>query len=193
MFGPWKVVRLKKLSLIPLLLLVACAHAQPSPVVTNLKQVRPNVWRMGQPETQAQWAQLAKQFSGRQATVIKLNFASEGSDEYGRLAGFRVLEYPIEPRTDTLDPISTVLLKPDTEQMRNIEDEIRNIPKHDDGRVWLIHCVHGEDRTGLVVGMVRVLVDGWTKERAFQEMRDNGFHLVFIGLDRWWNDFNSPK
>ena len=39
----------------------------------------------------------------------------------------------------------------------------------------LIHCKHGLDRTGLVSAMYRIVVQGWTKQAAVDEMQRGGF------------------
>lgn len=39
----------------------------------------------------------------------------------------------------------------------------------------LMHCKHGSDRTGLVAAMYRVVVQGWSKEDALDEMTEGGF------------------
>lgn len=36
----------------------------------------------------------------------------------------------------------------------------------------LMHCKHGSDRTGLVAAMYRVVVQGWSKEDALNEMTE---------------------
>lgn len=38
-----------------------------------------------------------------------------------------------------------------------------------------VHCQHGADRTGCMIGIYRVQVQGWTFARAWQEMRQYGF------------------
>ena len=38
-----------------------------------------------------------------------------------------------------------------------------------------LHCQHGADRTGTMVAIYRVVVNGWTKEAAVQEMTQGGF------------------
>ena len=43
-----------------------------------------------------------------------------------------------------------------------------------DGPV-LMHCKHGSDRTGLMAAMYRVVVQGWSKEDALNEMTLGGF------------------
>jgi protein tyrosine phosphatase (PTP) superfamily phosphohydrolase (DUF442 family) len=43
-------------------------------------------------------------------------------------------------------------------------------------RPLLIHCQHGADRTGALVALYRVVVQGWTKEKAVEEMNRGGYH-----------------
>ena len=49
--------------------------------------------------------------------------------------------------------------------------------KSHNGGVY-VHCYHGVDRTGFMVACYRIVVCGWTVERAYKEMLENGFH--------WW-------
>lgn len=39
----------------------------------------------------------------------------------------------------------------------------------------LMHCKHGSDRTGLMAAMYRVVIQGWSKEDALNEMTLGGF------------------
>ena len=41
----------------------------------------------------------------------------------------------------------------------------------------LIHCVHGADRTGVVVAMYRIIFEGWTKKDAIDEMKNGNYHF----------------
>lgn len=56
-----------------------------------------------------------------------------------------------------------------------------------------IHCKHGRDRTGLVVGLHRVLNEGWTPDEAYAEMRRFGFRPIFIGLSQYFEDATSSE
>lgn len=51
----------------------------------------------------------------------------------------------------------------------------------------LVHCQHGADRTGAMVAIYRVAVQGWTKEEAIREMTEGGFgfHEVWTNLPDW--------
>jgi tyrosine-protein phosphatase SIW14 len=48
----------------------------------------------------------------------------------------------------------------------------------------LVHCKQGVDRTGLVVALYRVKVQGWSKEKADEEMLHQGFHMPWCWLLR---------
>ncbi len=51
----------------------------------------------------------------------------------------------------------------------------------------LVHCQHGADRTGTLVAIYRVVVQGWTKRAAIDEMTGGGFgfHTVWKNLPPW--------
>jgi tyrosine-protein phosphatase SIW14 len=40
-----------------------------------------------------------------------------------------------------------------------------------------VHCFHGVDRTGLMCAMYRIVLQGWDKASAINEMKRNGFHF----------------
>jgi tyrosine-protein phosphatase SIW14 len=46
----------------------------------------------------------------------------------------------------------------------------------------LVHCLHGQDRTGLIVALHRVRSEGWPKWRAWEEMVDHGYHRVLLRM-----------
>jgi protein tyrosine phosphatase (PTP) superfamily phosphohydrolase (DUF442 family) len=47
----------------------------------------------------------------------------------------------------------------------------------------LIHCAEGMDRTGMVIGIHRVLNQSWRRSDAFEEMLEHGFHRKFTALE----------
>ena len=51
-----------------------------------------------------------------------------------------------------------------------------------------IHCMHGEDRTGLIMGLYRVKVQSWPASKAYQEMLDLGFHSILFPLDDYFRE-----
>lgn len=56
----------------------------------------------------------------------------------------------------------------------------------------LIHCYHGSDRTGTMIAMSRILLEGWTTKEALQEMKHGGygFHPIWINIDRLFHPQN---
>lgn len=55
-----------------------------------------------------------------------------------------------------------------------------------DNRPIYIHCLHGQDRTGLMIGIYRVEVEGWSKEKAHEEMMEHGFHPELVPLEAYF-------
>lgn len=45
-----------------------------------------------------------------------------------------------------------------------------------------VHCQYGSDRTGMMVAAYRVVEQGWTRERATEELPRFGFHEVWDGI-----------
>ena len=60
--------------------------------------------------------------------------------------------------------------------------EILTLIKNSDKPV-LIHCWHGSDRTGVVVAMYRIVFEGFSKEEAIKELREEkyGHHENIYG------------
>ena len=47
----------------------------------------------------------------------------------------------------------------------------------------LVHCAQGSDRTGMMVAIYRIVVQGWSKDDALKEMIDGGY-----GFHSFWQD-----
>ena len=47
----------------------------------------------------------------------------------------------------------------------------------------LIHCMHGSDRTGIVIAMYRIIFNGYTKKEAIEELKNKkyGYHEKIYG------------
>jgi tyrosine-protein phosphatase SIW14 len=74
-------------------------------------------------------------------------------------------------------PIPTVLPVDKKDILRVV-----NLMNRQDLQPILVHCRHGEDRTGLAVGLYRVLKQSVAPEQAYQEMITHGFHPVMVFL-----------
>lgn len=53
----------------------------------------------------------------------------------------------------------------------------------------LVHCYHGEDRTGLTIGLYRILYQNWSATDAEAEMRRYGYNRIWRNIPR----FYKPK
>lgn len=162
---------MKKLASVLLLALAGCST--PGYVdhgVPNLRTISPGEYRGGQPLDSNAWVYI---FSLGVSNVVKLNLESEGSDAPARALGMTVNYYPI-------DTLHQTVLKPSAVLVSNAVAVIRP--------GTYVHCEHGEDRTGLIVGCKRVWVDQWRKEAAREEMLKDGFHKELHGLNDFWED-----
>jgi len=175
-----------------LLAQLGCSTTSYNHGVPNLHQVRPNAWRSGQPMTAEAWKYLA---SLGVKYDLKLDFDDEGSDDLAAAQGITVFYLPIEPSTQAglVDSVVDVFAVPDPAKIAQIRALLAKIGEDrlGDGG-WIIHCKNGHDRTGLAVGMLRMVADGWDKHHAFSEMLDMGYHPELIGLDRAFHDFTLP-
>ena len=48
-----------------------------------------------------------------------------------------------------------------------------------------IHCLHGKDRTGLMMAIYRITSEGWSFEDAYREMKAYGFRHIRIRPFKW--------
>jgi tyrosine-protein phosphatase SIW14 len=49
-----------------------------------------------------------------------------------------------------------------------------------------VHCEHGKDRTGLVIALERVVLEGWSPEQAHDEMLAHGHSRFLVKLDAYF-------
>jgi protein tyrosine phosphatase (PTP) superfamily phosphohydrolase (DUF442 family) len=59
----------------------------------------------------------------------------------------------------------------------------------------LVHCQHGADRTGAMIAVYRITVQGWSKAEAIREMTEGGygFHQTWSNLPRWIQRLNIDR
>lgn len=140
-----------------------------STTIPRLQEVKPGLWRSGQPTTAQEWAFL---WNIGISNVVKLNEGSEYSDQGAVNAGMKLRYFPIDVYEQMLPP------GPSDQKMADIVAAMRQPGT-------LTHCEFGRDRTSLAVGMLR-LADGWTKDAAWQEMTNHGYHPALRGLTATW-------
>jgi len=83
--------------------------------------------------------------------------------------------------------ISTGVLQPDEAKIKTVMAMVED-PKY---QPVYVHCRTGCDRTGVIAGLYRVCNQGWTKDKAYKEMRSHHFRPVFYGIRRSFDDFLS--
>ncbi|MCP2229559.1 protein tyrosine/serine phosphatase [Pseudomonas silensiensis] len=120
----------------------------------NLYQMTPTLYRSALPDSGA--VPLLKKLNV--ATVI--NFLPESDSIWLSTPGIAQVQLPY--RTNHVDDADVL------KALRAIQTAESHGPV-------LMHCKHGSDRTGLMAAMYRVVVQGWSKEDALNEMTQGGF------------------
>ena len=128
--------------------------AQPVGNQFNLHQMTPTLYRSALPDSSA--VPLLETL--KIGTVI--NFLPESDANWLKSTGIRQVQLPY--RTNHVDDTDVLTA------LRTIQEAEAKGPV-------LMHCKHGSDRTGLMAAMYRVVVQGWSKEDALNEMTLGGF------------------
>ena len=103
-------------------------------------------------------------------TIINLTSDDASADEQA-MAGKAGLTYFQIPMTTHAVPTSAQLA-----QFMKIVNDPANQPVY-------VHCVGGRHRTGVMTAAYRITHDGWTADRAFQEMKQYKFGADFLHAD----------
>lgn len=135
------------------------------------------MYRGAQPATAEDWTQLENLGIGN---IIKLNEIAEA------------LDVPIGRCIVHCEPISL------TQQLLPIPVDIsRTVTLAQQlfaqGIAFFWHCEHGQDRTGLLGAILRVLLDDWSTDAAEHEMLAYGFHHELLGLWLSWEKFKYER
>lgn len=141
--------------------------------VPNFAEVQTGIYRGGQPNEQG-WQFLR---SLGVTNVVKLN--REVADTPAE--GMKVHCIPLPPAT-----ICEVFQKPCSNDVR------RAVLAMKLGGTY-VHCRHGRDRTGLVVGCYRMWINGWSQSAAAHEMGAMGYRWSIPGLAAYWKSVTPIK
>jgi protein tyrosine phosphatase (PTP) superfamily phosphohydrolase (DUF442 family) len=139
------------------------------PGLTSVGRVAPGIFRGAQPEPEG-YATL-KAMGVR--TVVNLR-THHGEREAVEAAGMRYVEIPM-----------SFLKKADPTIVRkalSVMTDPANQPV-------FVHCSVGTDRTGVVVAVYRMEVDGWSKAEAEAEMEAYGFDWIWFRLKKTVTDW----
>jgi tyrosine-protein phosphatase SIW14 len=66
-----------------------------------------------------------------------------------------------------------------------IIDEFFDLIHEEQNRPIYLHCLHGADRTGLMVAMYRITHQDWDFAKAYADMKAHGFHRFRIRNFKW--------
>lgn len=137
------------------------------PGVSNLYRVSDNVYRSQQPTPEG-LGLLHARLGIR--TVINLRMFHDDA-ELATPPGLRLLRVPVN--TWQIEDIDVVRV-------------LRILRRRENGP-FLIHCLHGADRTGVMSAMYRIVEQGWTREQALRELQEGGygFHPVWFNIVRY--------
>lgn len=144
---------------------------EPVPI-TAFHQVNASIYRGGRPD-EAGIAALAKM---KIKTILNLENDPQAVAEEIRIAnlyGIKVISTPMSGFWYPRD--------------RQVQRSLRAMEDPANQPVF-VHCQHGEDRTGLIVGLYRVFYQKWAPEAAWNEMEDLGFHRILFLLQEYFEN-----
>jgi protein-tyrosine phosphatase len=142
--------------------------------VCNLYQVSPNLYRSAQPTAGG----MVNLKANKIKTVVSLRSFHSDRDEIGNTG----LKY---------EHIYMKAWHPEEEDII----KFLQIVTDKDKIPVLVHCQHGSDRTGTMCALYRIIVQGWPKTKAIDEMRCGGFgfHKIWDDLATWINSLNLEE
>ncbi len=133
--------------------------------VDNFQVVSKALWRGAAPSEKGMH-ELAR---GGVKTVVDLRMSRGASAKESALAGRLGINYvhlPMGYLTPSVEKVN---------QFLRIVMNPQNQPVY-------VHCAQGADRTGTLVGIYRMLVQGWSFDRVYEEMRGHHFKPWLLGL-----------
>ena len=141
--------------------------------IQKFLQVTPDIYRGGRP-TDADLKSIESQYKIHSVVDLEDDTKVVDSEQTGADAiGLSFLPTPMNPYS-----------KPTDNEINGVLAELQNTSNFP----LFIHCHYGEDRTGLLIGLYRVEVQGWAADKAYQEMLANGFHPALKGLDAYFRN-----
>lgn len=145
----------------------------------NFHEVHPYLFRSGEP-TETGFQKLP---SYGIKTVIDLrapNQRTKDESDWAKKLGIKYINLPMSAEPPTPKQVQTML------------DEVKAAKSDKKNGAVLLHCAHGSDRTGCLVGIWRVTQDGWTYPEAYKEMRHYWFTPKFTKLSGTVEKYATP-
>lgn len=139
--------------------------------VPRFREVSKNIYRSGRPNKEGlEW--LKEEYNLK--TIINL----EDKDYYVEREKKWAEELSIEYNSIPMSASKT----PKDKDVNKALELLADTQKHP----IIVHCYHGQDRTGLIIGLHRVESEGWDSETAYEEMKDLGFRTWLYKLDNYY-------
>lgn len=135
----------------------------------NFHEVHPFLYRSGEPTV----AGMQKLKDMGVHTVIDLRAPSERAFDEEKVAKDLGLKYIMLTMTSA---------PPTEKQVDTLLDTIKDAQKDPSKGSVLVHCAHGSDRTGCMVGIWRVTQEDWGYDETYKEMRKYWFTPKFTRL-----------
>ncbi len=159
------VTLLATLLLLPSLVAAAgkreTAHGRAGATIKNFGKVNDHLYRGGQPEGD-DYRQL---HALGVKTIVDLRSDNEpGAQTAAEKAGLRYINLPLAPKGYPEADAAQRFLA--------IVNDRANGP-------FYVHCAGGRHRTGVMLAVYRMEVDGWDIERSYKEMKDYDFYTRF--------------
>ena len=144
--------------------------------IVNFKQVDPGIFRGGRPGDEGM-----KELDALGVkTIIDLeNEDSAIAAEQATAAtlNIKLISYSMDYKT-----------APDLQEVTTLLADIADVAS----QPVYVHCKHGEDRTGLIIGLYRVKYDHWTAKAAYSEMLQDHFHPFLKNLADFFTAQTQP-
>lgn len=133
----------------------------------NFHEVHPYLYRGGEPTEVG----LDKLKEMKVKTIIDLRSPGERAFNEPQVAkekGFNYIHMLMSSKAPTKKQVETLLKEVDRAKDKN--------------EPLFVHCAHGSDRTGCMIGIIRVARDDWSYDDAYKEMRKYWFGQKYTEL-----------
>jgi len=158
---------------------------KPKEDLPNFHKVHPFLYRGGEPSKEG----LRKMKDMGITTIFDLrNPGEKAYDEKiaAKELGLRYISMPMNSKAPTQQQIKKLIGEIDKAKGNVVEiadsGATEKAAKTAAREAVFVHCAHGSDRTGCMIGIWRVMRDGYDYDTAYQEMRKYWFTPKFTNL-----------
>ncbi len=139
------------------------------PELKNFRKVTTGIYRGGQPNRAALVELAEKGFK----TVVSFRWQKRIVNQEKRDCKDLGLDFVSIPLNYSNPPSLG-----DIKNFLNVLEDSRMHPV-------FVHCLHGKDRTGIMVAIYRIIDQEWSVQEAYKEMEECGFHKYRLRPFKW--------